>query len=66
MHIGLRLPSNGPNAFAEQIIRIGQLAEKLGFEACGAMIISLIPGGQNENRLCCTLPYYPLWVPLQL
>lgn len=42
MHIGLRLPSNGPNAFAEQIIRIGQLAEKLGFDSvwCNDHIIT--------------------------
>ena len=33
MQLGLRLPSNGPNADAEHTIRIGQLAEELGFES---------------------------------
>ncbi len=33
MHLGLKLPSNGPNADAEHIIKIGQLAERLGFES---------------------------------
>src|SRR5574341_785816 len=33
MHFGLRLPSNGPHADAEHILRIGQLAESLGFES---------------------------------
>jgi probable F420-dependent oxidoreductase len=42
MHIGLRLPSNGPNASAEHIIGIGQLAEKLGFDSlwCNDHIIT--------------------------
>jgi probable F420-dependent oxidoreductase len=42
MHIGLRLPSNGPNASAEHIVRIGQLAEKLGFDSlwCNDHIIT--------------------------
>jgi probable F420-dependent oxidoreductase len=42
MHLGLRLPSNGPNAVAERIIRIGQLAEKLGFDSlwCNDHIIT--------------------------
>jgi alkanesulfonate monooxygenase SsuD/methylene tetrahydromethanopterin reductase-like flavin-dependent oxidoreductase (luciferase family) len=33
MHMGLRLPNNGPNAVAEQIIQVGRLAEKLGFDS---------------------------------
>lgn len=33
MHLGLRLPSNGPNANPEHIIQVGQLAERLGFES---------------------------------
>lgn len=33
MHVGLRLPSNGPNADAKQIIETGQLAESLGFDS---------------------------------
>jgi len=33
MQVGLRLPSNGPNADAKQIIKIGQLAESLGFDS---------------------------------
>jgi probable F420-dependent oxidoreductase len=33
MHLGLRLPSNGPNADAEHTLKIGQLAERLGFES---------------------------------
>jgi probable F420-dependent oxidoreductase len=42
MHMGLRLPSNGPNAVAEQIIKIGQLAENLGFDSlwCNDHIIT--------------------------
>ena len=42
MHIGLRLPSNGPNAIADQIIRTGQLAETLGFDSvwCNDHIIT--------------------------
>ena len=33
MQVGLRLPSNGPNAGAKQIIKTGQLAESLGFDS---------------------------------
>ena len=33
MQVGLRLPSNGPNAGAEHIIKTGQLAESLGFDS---------------------------------
>lgn len=33
MHIGLRLPSNGPNAAADHIVKTGRLAEKLGFDS---------------------------------
>lgn len=33
MQFGLRLPSNGPNADAEAVIKVGQLAESLGFES---------------------------------
>ena len=33
MHLGLRLPSNGPNAEAEHILKTGQLAEELGFDS---------------------------------
>jgi len=32
MQLGLRLPSNGPNADAQYTLRIGQLAESLGVE----------------------------------
>jgi probable F420-dependent oxidoreductase len=55
MHIGLRLPSNGPNAVAEQIIRIGQLAEKLGFDSlwCNDHIITPAnaPTAEHYGRL---------------
>ncbi len=33
MYIGLRVPSNGPNADAEHIIQIGRLAENLGYDS---------------------------------
>jgi alkanesulfonate monooxygenase SsuD/methylene tetrahydromethanopterin reductase-like flavin-dependent oxidoreductase (luciferase family) len=33
VHLGLRLPSNGPNADAEHILRTGRLAEELGFDS---------------------------------
>ena len=50
MHIGMRLPSNGPNAVAEQIIRIGQLAEKLGFDSvwCNDHIITPADASTTE------------------
>jgi probable F420-dependent oxidoreductase len=58
MYHGLRLPNNGPNADAETVIAVGQLAEELGFDSVWSNDHIIMPADSPS-----TWPYERLFEP---
>ena len=58
MRVGLRLPSNGPNATAEDVIWCARLAEELGFDSLWVNDHIIVPADEPKAA-----PYHRLLEP---